>query len=315
MRRPVLQDLSPFARIVFVVVLVIASFLAVFLPGILLVKPLFHVDLLSDFNILDNLGDPVTVMLLKYLQVLQDLALFLIPPLLASFLFSPEPARFLGLKQKSGVRIYLLVLLIMFACLPFLNWTVTVNEAMKLPGFLKGVEQWMMDAEDQAARLTDVFLKSETFGGFAFSLLMIAILPAIGEELFFRGLLQRLFRDWLKNPHVAIVLVAVIFGIFHLQFYGILPRILLGLLLGYLYYWSGSLWVPVFAHFLNNGSAVVISFLADRGLISVTYEKFGATDNAFLIAGSAVLTGLLIWGVLKSSRSFPPGNGPFPHPE
>jgi membrane protease YdiL (CAAX protease family) len=190
----------------------------------------------------------------------------------------------------------------MFACLPFLNWTVSVNEAMKLPGFLRGIEQWMMDAENEAARLTDVFLKMETWSGFAFGMLMIAILPAFGEELFFRGLLQRLFRDWLKNEHVAIVVVAILFGIFHLQFYGILPRILLGLLLGYLYYWTGSLWVPVFAHFLNNGSAVLVSFLSDRGIINMDYEKFGSTDNVFIIAGSAVVTGLLLWMIIKTVK-------------
>ncbi len=302
MRKPILAGLSPFIRILFVVMLIAACFLCVFLIGILVAKPLFGVDLVSNLNILSNYEDPAVVRVLKFFQVLQDLSLFILPPFLAAFLFDPDTQGFLGLKKTSTGSIWMAALLIMFTCLPFLNWTATINEAMKLPSFLSGVEQWMTDTENEAAQLTDVFLKMETWGGFAFTLLMVAVLPSIGEELFFRGLLQRLFRDWFRNPHLAIVFVAIVFGIFHLQFYGILPRILLGLLLGYLYYWTGSLWVPIFAHFINNGSAVLISFLSDRGVIQVDYEKFGSSDNVFIIAGSVIVTGLLVWMIIKETR-------------
>jgi len=131
---------------------------------------------------------------------------------------------------------------------------------------------------------------------------MIAIIPAIGEELFFRGVMQRIFSDWFKNMHVAIFFTAFLFAAIHMQFYGMLPRMMLGVLFGYLYYWTGSLWVPVFAHFLNNGAAVIVSYLSSRGFISSGYEDFGATNNFFLIAGSIVFTSFLLFMVYQKGK-------------
>ena len=119
---------------------------------------------------------------------------------------------------------------------------------------------------------------------------MIALLPALGEELMFRGVLQRLFHDWTKNIHVSIFLAALVFGLFHLQFYGLLPRVFLGMVLGYLFYWTGSLWVPIFVHFMNNASAVIAAYFESTGATSAKWEDFGSTDNIFLIIGSFLLT-------------------------
>jgi len=77
---------------------------------------------------------------------------------------------------------------------------------------------------------------------------------------------------------------------------------MLGVLFGYLYYWTGSLWVPVFAHFLNNGAAVIVSYLSSRGFISSGYEDFGATNNFFLIAGSIVFTSFLLFMVYQKGK-------------
>ena len=297
MKNPELASLTPFARILFVVILVIVCFAVFMVAGMLLAQPLFHADLFRQLDLLTDYGNPDAVKLLKYFQVIQSLALFIVPPLLAAFLFDRSVPGYLGLNRGSSVRLYLLALLILVVCLPFLNWMASLNEALKLPSFLHGIEQWMIETEEETSKLTDAFLVMESWGGFAFGMLMIAVLPAIGEELFFRGLVQRLLGEWLKNRHMAIFLASFVFALFHLQFYGLLPRFLLGLFLGYLYYWSGSLWLPVFVHFLNNGSAVLISFLADKGVLSLNWEDFGTTDSAILIIASAVLTGLLMWMV------------------
>ena len=89
----------------------------------------------------------------------------------------------------------------------------------------------------------------------------------------------------------------------HLQFYGILPRMMLGVLFGYLFYWSGSIWIPVFAHFINNASAVIVAYLANRQVISSGYESFGSTDNIFLLIGSIVFTGVLLILVFRLERT------------
>jgi hypothetical protein len=105
------------------------------------------------------------------------------------------------------------------------------------------------------------------------------------------------------NPHVAIILSAAIFSFIHFQFYGFLPRMFLGILLGYMFYITGSLWTSILMHFLNNGAAVVLYYLNNKGTISIDIDHFGATDNAWLLFASALVTsGLIAWSWWKNSR-------------
>lgn len=294
-----LGELSHFAKLVFVILLIISGFIIFFLAGIFLAIPLFHVNLMNDMSVLTEFNNPQAVSLLKYFQLIQSIGFFILPAILAGWFFEGNITGYLKLNKSSHVLIFFISILIMFVSLPAINWIISVNEMMKLPVALHGVEQWMKDTEDQAAQLTDAFLNTNTIGGLGVNLLMIGIIPAIGEEMLFRGVLQRLFSEWFRNIHVAILFTAFVFAAVHLQFYGILPRMLLGILFGYLFYWSGSLWLPIFAHFLNNGSAVIISFLISRNVVKQEYENFGSTDNVFIIALSMILTGLLIFWVYK----------------
>jgi membrane protease YdiL (CAAX protease family) len=166
----------------------------------------------------------------------------------------------------------------------------------------------MRITEEEAAKLTETFLKMPTIGSFLFNIFMIALLPAIGEEFMFRGLLQRLLKEWLGNIHLAIFISAFLFSALHMQFYGFFPRMLLGIMFGYLFYWSGSLWVPICAHFINNGSAVIFSYLGQCGFLSGNYEDFGATENVFLILVSGLIILVLFFFVyrLKPHPPCPP---------
>ena len=98
----------------------------------------------------------------------------------------------------------------------------------------------------------------------------MAILPAIGEELLFRGVFQRLLTEWTRNIHWGIILAALLFSFFHFEFYGFLPRFLLGVFFGYLFVWTSSIWVPILAHFTNNFIIVVYSFYQATGNRSIT---------------------------------------------
>jgi len=302
MKTAILGHLTPFSRIVFVLMLIITGLILTLGIGILLAIPIFHINIITDTTFLTNFSNPVVVSLLKYLQIVQSIGLFIIPPLLAGYFFEKNPLSYLGMKKNPGSIIFITVLLLMFFSIPFINWLVTINESMKLPSFLQGVEQWMKDSEEQASQLTTAFLDVHTAGGFLLNILMIVILPAVGEELLFRGLLQKLFDAWFRNIHVAIFFIAFIFGVVHLQFYGLLPRMMLGVIFGYLYYWTGSLWVPVFAHFLNNGAVVVASFLSNLGIIKGDYENFGNSDNFYLIAGSILFSVLLLMFIYRKEK-------------
>ena len=302
MKEPILGHLSAPAKLIFVFLLVIVSFVILSMIGILLAIPLFHVDLLKDISVYTDYKNPESVPILKYLQIIQSISLFILPALFAGFFFGGNTGNYLGLNKVSTIRIFFATILIMFVSLPMISWATSLNEMIKLPDFLKGLEDWMKETEDTAAGLTESFLNVDSAGGLLLNLLMIAIIPSVGEELFFRGLLQRLLSEWFRNVHIAIFILAFLFAAIHLQFYGFLPRMILGVLFGYLFYWTGSIWIPIFAHLLNNGSAVIISFLANRGIVSSGYEDFGATENLFLIAGSVLFTGGLLYLVYRTGK-------------
>jgi uncharacterized protein len=315
MKPSLLGYLPPFTRIIFVILLVISSAVLFILAGILLAIPIFHLNLMQDLGTLNDAQNPAALPVLKFLQILQSIGVFIVPALLAGYLFERNATGYLGMKKRTGALPFIFAALIMIVSLPLINWMGSVNELMKLPASLKGIEEWMRDTEDQAGKLTDAFLDVTTIGGLCINLLMIAVLPALGEEMFFRGTLQRLFSEWFRNAHVAIFFTAFLFGAVHLQFYGILPRFALGLLFGYLYYWSGSLWVPILCHFINNGSAVVISYLVSRGVLNTGYEHFGESDNVLIIIGSTIITIIILYAFRRfQGKKAQPGDN-LPGPE
>jgi len=103
-------------------------------------------------------------------------------------------------------------------------------------------------------------MKEGSSGALALNILIIAILPAFGEELIFRGVLQKILSDLFRNKHAAVWVTALFFSAVHLQFFGFLPRLILGLAFGYLYLWSGTLWLPIIAHFVNNAVPALGAF-------------------------------------------------------
>ena len=290
MKQPLLGNLTPFSRLVFAIALTFSCFIIIFFLALLMVMPIYHVNLLNTLEILNQENSPTAIALLKYFQVTQSFGIFIIPAILAGYFFERNAWRYLKADRKSSWILYFIVFLLMFVSLPLINWLIDINEMLKLPSFLKGVEDWMKNAEDQAGKLTGAFLAGKSFSNFLFNLFMIGILPAVGEEFMFRGVLQRLLKDWLKNVHIAIFITGFLFGAMHMQFYGLLPRMILGVIFGYLFYWSGSIWVPVFAHFINNSGAVIISYFANLGLISQKYQDFGSTQSIFLILLSLLMT-------------------------
>jgi uncharacterized protein len=303
MKPALLSHLSPFIKILFVLMLVLSGLIIAVMGGVLITMLQYHADMTRAIILLSGTDDPSAISLLKEMQILQSVFLFIVPAFIAGYLFENSAWRYFGMKKNPGWIILLMVVLILFFSLPLVNWMVSLNEMIRLPASLSGLEEWMQNAEDQAGEITKKFLDVQSLGGFAVNLLMIAIIPAVGEELLFRGLFQRLFSEWFRNIHVAIFISALLFGIVHLQFYGLLPRVMLGICFGYLYYWTGTIWVPIFAHFLNNGAAVVVSYLSNIGVVQADYEKIGSTNNAFLIAGSIVLTGIALYGVYKRVRT------------
>jgi hypothetical protein len=284
-----LAGLTPFNRILFFIILVIACFGTLFLAGSLLALPLFGVTTAELPALLSDYDNPAALGLLKYFQLIQSLGLFILPPLLAGLFFEGSSIRYLALNRSPRPGIYLLVVLALFVMTPFLNRMIEWNESMDLPAALASLEEWMKNAEENAAQITEAFLETSSAGGFILNLFLIAVLPAFGEEFLFRGVLQRMLGDWMKNIHLAIFISALAFSAMHLQFYGLLPRFFLGLVFGYMFYWTGSLWIPIFAHFLNNAVAVILEVLIAQGHLQEDAADWGS-GNLVMIIASAVLT-------------------------
>ena len=159
---------------------------------------------------------------------------------------------------------------------------------------------WIKKAEESRNEITEAFLNVDSITAFALNIFMFGILAAVGEELLFRGLIQRLFSEWLKNNHWAVIITALLFSALHMQFFGFLPRFVLGVFLGYLFVWTRSLWIPIFAHFVNNAAAVTVYFLYKQGIINVNPEDFGRVDSHVFFWGSVLLVfGLLLIMYLK----------------
>jgi membrane protease YdiL (CAAX protease family) len=173
---------------------------------------------------------------------------------------------------------------------------------MQFPEWLSGVEKWMQNAEENAAELTEAFLKVETTGGLIFNLFMIAFLPAIGEELLFRGVIQRIFTRMTKNYHWGIWIAAFLFSALHIQFYGFVPRLLLGVLFGYLLIWSGSMWLPIVAHFVNNGFAVIAMYLVDKNIVNPKVENIGSSSDEFVAIGLSLVVVVLLMVLIKKEN-------------
>jgi hypothetical protein len=241
---------------------------------------------------ISNLSDPQSVAVLKFLQIASQLGMMIFPALVAAWLFSSKPLGFLSAEKTGHWGNYTLVLIMALAAGPLINYLIELNSHLQLPEFLKGLEQKMRSMEDEAAKITEVFLDMKTGKDLWVNLLMIGLLPAIGEEFLFRGILQRLLTDMTRNKHLAIWITAILFSTIHMQFFGFVPRMLLGAFFGYLLVWTGSIWVPVFAHFVNNGSAVLFAYYQQHHGLGINPDTIGTESGQ----GWMVLVSLLILG-------------------
>lgn len=193
----------------------------------------------------------------RVVQTISSLGLFLLPAIGMALFCDASPRHYLFLHRVNDERVWLLVLASMFLIAAPINFIAMLNQQMELPTFMAPVEQWMRSQEDLAQQLTQNMIGDGTPQLLAINLIVMALCPAITEEFFFRGALQRLIGKWNPNPHFVIWNAAILFSAFHLQFYGFIPRMLLGAYLGYLLLWTRSIWIPIFAHFINNATAVI----------------------------------------------------------
>lgn len=259
------------------------------LLSIFLVPYIFDIPSDSAQEIFNHASNPIYIGALKFIQFFNSIGLFVIPPFLYVLYIKEKPLDFLNLKKSVHIRTIIFLALIYVISIPAMEWLITFNSKLDLPDSLIQLEQWMKAAEERAAEVTKAFLVMNGIGDLVINLIIIAIIPAIGEELLFRGILQRQINLWSKNGHLAVWLAAFIFSAIHLQFYGFLPRLILGALFGYFYLWSNNLWVPIIAHFINNASAVMISYYMGTPETDIQLEAMNQNGSEMYVIISLVI--------------------------
>lgn len=249
------------------------------------VLPFFDFDLEKSLNVLTKPYDNESARLpLMIIQGITSLGTFIITPLLYARIHLNLPFKEI-LKVPTGLgQQVIMVVMIMFCFMVANSIVIEWNQNVELPSFLSQFEQWAQAKEGQLEKLTIYLTQFDGIPEFLFGMVIIAVIPAIGEELLFRGLIQNLFNQATKNPHIAIWTTALLFGAFHMQFYGILPRMLLGALFGYLYYWSGQLSMSMIAHFINNGFTLFLLYLGQHQVVDFDPLATESSPPLYLIA-------------------------------
>jgi len=295
---------SPFTQFIMLGFCMIASFLLAILIGVLFVPLILDIPFADFFKNFDNSEIEQNLNLMRYRQVIFGIGLFIIPALVAAYLFSNAVSGYFGLKRAPSAKWFVATMLLMLMSIPFINLLSSLNEMIVFPKSLSGLEQRLKDFEDVAQQATKLFLNADGIGGMFFNIFMIALLPALGEELIFRGVLQKIFTRWTGNVHIAIMICSLMFSLMHFQFYGFFPRWLLGVLLGYLMIWSGTIWLPIFAHFVNNTVAALCYYMIGKGIISEKIEDYGASfsDIPVTIVTTAVAI-LLFWKIYQRNKT------------
>ncbi len=238
-----------------------------------------------------------SVPMLRIAAVLQDLLLFILPAIVTALLVTRLPATFLAIDRKPKLNTTMLAIFTMIASIPAMDALIALNDSITFPESLSALETAMRKAEIAAQKDVNLMLSGDSIGSMVISVLIVGVLAGFSEELFFRGAFTRLLTTANVNRHLAIWTVAFIFSAMHMQFFGFFPRLLLGAFFGYMLCWSGSLWLPILLHALNN-SIYVVGEWASEGSIQ---EMSACQDNAIIICVSIVFTALGLYLTRKST--------------
>ena len=240
-------------------------------------------------------GGNQTTASLKWLQFVQTVATFLLPPVICAWMWDAgrKPFQWLRLGRGAKAWVFVWAVAVMVCAIPGINLLADLNSRVELPESLDFIEQILKRQEEAAAALTERFLAADNIGELLLNIGLMALLPAMAEEWSFRGTLQQI----LGRNHLAIWLTAFVFSAIHMQFYGFVPRMLMGALFGYVFVWTGSLWVPVTMHFTNNCIAVLAYYFTDEiGENGIKYaDTIGAGNTWWLGVLSLLAVGALLW--------------------
>lgn len=241
--------------------------------------------------------NPKMLTYVRGMLLLQFLGLFLIPSLLFGYFSDPKPLQYIGIKKPVKSVYWILGISSLIIAIPLVEYTGLINRQVNFGG----LQKWMQSMEDEALQQIKFMLGKRTISELITNIIFISLFAGIGEELFFRGVLQRLFIKAFKNPWAGIIVTAFLFSALHVQFFGFIPRFLLGILLGAMYWYSGSLLVAIVAHFFYDAFFITWAYFQPQIIDDTTSTITQGTLQIVLALGSAALVAVLVWIMKKNS--------------
>lgn len=296
-----LKSKRPSTQFLLLICFALASFFLVGLLGTVLLSRISGMSLqdMSESSKWDYNSETL-VTVIRGMQFIQFIALFIIPSFLCAWLYSTNSREYLGLRPPSRPVYFLAGIAVLLLALPLVNLLGEWNRGIPFPS---GLAQWMKEQEEEAAKSIKALLSRHSIQDLAWNIISIAGLAAVGEELLFRGMVQRLLIKWFKSPWAGILVAAFLFSAMHVQFYGFLPRFVLGILLGAVYWYSGSLWTAILAHFVYDAFLIVLVYFNPASLNDE--NSLNVSGLAFVAVLSGAAVGALLWWMRsKSSTRF-----------
>lgn len=246
-----------------------------------------------------TMNDNISFM--RFMQALSQVFCMLLPALLFAFMFHSDVVDFFKLRfARTQIVVSLIGCVAFVAIIPVIDIVTQWNNALHLPESMSDIEQYIRNLGLQSEEMVAMFLEQD--GGILLllaNIVVMAVVPAVCEEFIFRGAMQQTCAKWFGNHHWAILLTAAVFSIIHFDLFNFMPRFLMGLLLGYIYYYSGTIWASVMAHFTNN--ALVVFMYYFFGAESVEISTPGQA-NVWLILASVVLTSIVLCFGIKEAK-------------
>ncbi len=253
--------------------------------ALLLIFGLVFSSVLGVFVLMINGGTITDLKNLQIIQTLSQVVGFLIPAVVYVMLVYEKPFNYLGFNKIPTWS--LLGIVAMFTIIPFLGMVNDWNDGIVFPESMRAIEEQLRSTQQKSEEIIQTFISQ---GSLFSSLLIVAVLAAVSEELLFRSVIQKALIKIFKNAHVAIIVTAFVFSAFHMDFFGFFPRFILGIMLGYMFWMSGSILPSMLMHFVNNATIVMLYYLNTRGLSDIDAEHFGSTDNVLVIILSLITT-------------------------
>ena len=296
-----LKAKSPGMQFLILISFALASFFIIGLIGTVILSKVSGMSLetMSDPSKWDY-NNTTLITVIRGMQIIQFISLFLIPTFLCAWLFSTNSKKYLGLQMPSNLGYFLVGVGVMLLAIPAVNFLGEINRQVQFPA---GIANWMKEQEAEAAKTIKALLSKHTIKDLLLNIITVAGLAAVGEELLFRGIAQRLLIKMFKNPWAGIIVAAFLFSAMHIQFYGFVPRFVLGILLGVIYWYSGSLWTAILAHFMYDAVLIIVVYFNPESLKD---ENTLNLSNIALVAvvSLGIVVSLVLWMKRRSTTNY-----------